>query len=72
MATTDPNTHHEADYENAPTCEALYHQGHPNYLGRPRCILFTDHRDAIPGREDQHQAVYGFSWPVEAPSAESA
>lgn len=54
----------DTGYDDEETCDAVYHKDHPNYLTRPRCRLFADHRDAA-GTENRHQADGGFTWPRE-------
>lgn len=54
----------QLDEDDERTCDARYHKDHPNYLGRPRCLLLADHRDAAD--PNFHQAVHGFRWKRQA------
>lgn len=46
------------------TCDAIYPEDVPGYLGRPRCLYFADHRDATD--PDYHYDHRGFRWPHKA------
>lgn len=48
------------------TCDAIYPETVRDYLSRPRCLYFADHRDA--SNPDFHYDHRGFRWPREATS----
>ncbi|MGW8679643.1 hypothetical protein ACWGNN_00990 [Streptomyces sp. NPDC055817] len=43
------------------TCDAIYPEKVPGYLGPPRCLYFADHRDATD--PNFHDDARGFRWP---------
>ncbi|WP_328632003.1 hypothetical protein [Streptomyces sp. NBC_00356] len=54
------DAHHDEDDPDEATCDALYRETPPGYLGPPRCLYFADHRDAH--NPDFHTDARGFRW----------